>query len=89
MNFGEARRRGLKVYLSSSPCINGHPPGYRKVVDRKCIMCDREKSNRYYWRNREEILAYERAKRAAKKAYLDACALGANDALASKEASSI
>lgn len=64
MDYGKARRLGLKHYLSSKTCPRGHPPGLRRVVQRKCMECERIKSLEYYYRKKQ-------------RAYLDAWALGA------------
>ena len=59
----EAKERGLKRYFTGEPCKYGHTDE-RKVIDRSCVTCNREKSRRHSaatkkWReeNRERDLA--------------------------------
>lgn len=42
----EARERGLKRYFTGKPCKHGHVDE-RKVIDRTCVSCNRDKSRRH------------------------------------------
>lgn len=57
--FGRSRQdainRGLKVYVSDKPCLNGHLSG-RRTKNSTCIQCCKERSKKYRDENREKYL---------------------------------
>lgn len=51
-----AKERGLDRYFTGKPCKHGHTDE-RRVIDRACVACGKEKAMRHYHQHREAQIA--------------------------------
>lgn len=56
----EARAQGRALYFTGRACLRGHVAP-RKVGDKKCVECVRERDRERYARNRASRLAWQKA----------------------------
>lgn len=60
----EAKKRGLARYFVWAPCLAGHTSA-RLTINSACEVCSKEKRALAYWKNREENLKKQKARRDA------------------------
>ena len=59
MSRKEAVQEGRLFYFTGKPCLNGHVVE-RRVANYNCIVCEADKTKRFYAENREKALETQR-----------------------------